>query len=254
MNNSELPPVPKPVSDVPTPAPESPKTTITPSMKVSFVIFLIVVSILSGYIIRDQKLEDGIREDDISRIDNQKRMEGIENEEVKDQDTQIASYQYLRPLEQTPSFDGVAEWFNSPGMTVEELKGKPALLLFCSPTLDDSFCSAVVPYVKDWAATYADQGLVTIWIHTPYTPRDHNVSFEEFRNRSVRFNQKYGFTFPVAYDGNAILRDTFKIQAYPDFILMDKESKLYRPTNLPATGKIANYENYELPVKEIVGL
>jgi thiol-disulfide isomerase/thioredoxin len=64
-----------------------------------------------------------------------------------------------------PSFEGATGWLNSPALTADSLRGKVVLVNFWTYTCINWLRQ--LPYVRAWAAKYADHGLVVIGVHTP---------------------------------------------------------------------------------------
>jgi thiol-disulfide isomerase/thioredoxin len=64
-----------------------------------------------------------------------------------------------------PSLDGATEWLNSPPLSASELRGKVTLFDFCTYTCINWI--RTLPYIRAWAETYQDHGLVMIGVHTP---------------------------------------------------------------------------------------
>jgi cytochrome c biogenesis protein CcdA len=64
-----------------------------------------------------------------------------------------------------PPLDGAVQWFNSPALTREGLRGKVVLIDFWTYSCIN--CLRAIPYVDAWARKYKDSGLVVIGVHTP---------------------------------------------------------------------------------------
>ena len=87
----------------------------------------------------------------------------------------------------------VAQWFNSPPLALEDLRGKVVLVRwFMDPAC--SFCSGTAPTLRALHERYADQGLVVIGMyhHKAKTPLDP-VEVEGWVKH-------FGYQFPVAID------------------------------------------------------
>src|SRR5262245_20603494 len=70
------------------------------------------------------------------------------------------------PVEgQLPSLSRATAWLNSAPLTAEGLRGKVVLVDFWTYTCIN--WRRTMPYLRAWAAKYADQGLVIIGVHTP---------------------------------------------------------------------------------------
>ena len=64
-----------------------------------------------------------------------------------------------------PSLEGASGWLNSGPLTPAGLRGRIVAVDFCTYTCINWIRS--LPYVRAWAETYLDQGLVVIGVHTP---------------------------------------------------------------------------------------
>ena len=64
-----------------------------------------------------------------------------------------------------PEFKGIANWINSPPLTMEELQGQVVLVDFWTYTCPN--CIRAMPHLKDWHAKYASKGLVIVGVHSP---------------------------------------------------------------------------------------
>jgi thiol-disulfide isomerase/thioredoxin len=67
----------------------------------------------------------------------------------------------------TPAADisGTGPWFNSPPLSLAQLKGRVVLVEFWTHGCTN--CRNVEPYINQWHERYADQGLVIVGVHTP---------------------------------------------------------------------------------------
>jgi peroxiredoxin len=87
----------------------------------------------------------------------------------------------------------VSQWFNSPPLALEQLRGKVVLVRwFTDPSCP--FCSATAPTLRALHERYADRGLAVIGMyhHKEPTPLDP-VEVEGWVKH-------YGYRFPVAID------------------------------------------------------
>ncbi len=153
---------------------------------------------------------------------------------------------FLEDKGPAPSLDSITDWLNSSPVSIN---GKSTLLVFCTPTLDGSFCSAVVPFLKQWDSKYRDKGLSIIWINTPYSAHRYDAS--TYRNASVDFMQKYSLSFPVGQDPTGILKDAYEIAGWPDLIFIDSNGIRYQAQNVPLKG-LANYSGYEESIMQLL--
>ncbi len=117
-----------------------------------------------------------------------------------------------------PSLDGAVQWLNSPALNNEALKGKVVLIDFW--TYDCINCQHTVPYVKDWAQKYANDGLVVIGVHTP------EYGYERIIDNVKDQVQKLGITYPVAIDNNYTIWRNFNNQYWPAHYLIDAKGQV----------------------------
>ena len=64
-----------------------------------------------------------------------------------------------------PELKGIRAWINSEPLTIKELRGKVVLVDFWTYSCVN--CIRTFPYLREWNAKYADDGLVIIGVHTP---------------------------------------------------------------------------------------
>lgn len=117
-----------------------------------------------------------------------------------------------------PSLDGAVQWLNSPALNREALKGKVVLIDFW--TYDCINCQHTVPYVKDWAQKYANDGLVVIGVHTP------EYGYERIIDNVKDQVKKLGITYPVAIDNNYAIWRNFNNQYWPAHYLIDAKGQV----------------------------
>ena len=117
-----------------------------------------------------------------------------------------------------PDFTGIANWINSPPLSMQQLRGKVVLVDFW--TYDCINCQHVLPYVKGWHQKYKDQGLVVVGVHTP------EYGFERNLNNLKTAVQRNGITFPVAQDNRYATWTAYNNQFWPAFYLVDKKGEV----------------------------
>src|SRR5829696_2133893 len=64
-----------------------------------------------------------------------------------------------------PPFEGATGWLNSEPLRPEGLRGRVVAVQFWTYTCVNWL--RTLPYVREWAAKYQDQGLTVIGVHTP---------------------------------------------------------------------------------------
>ncbi len=236
---------------------------LKPQVIIVICILLMIIFALIGYVVgnkQDKTVIPDVGEIIIDDEDRQKSPDKrpttvpeVTKESRREANDEAKQDTYLWEVGEAPDFNGVTEWINTDPLTISDLNGKPVQLVFCTPTLDNSFCSAVVTPVMEWADEYASEGLVTIWINTPYQIHgDYSSKHNEYRKISLEFIDKYNIDVPIAQDPNSALLKPFTVQAWPDIMYIDKHGTLLKPANLPPAG-FAKYDSYELSLKEMMG-
>lgn len=91
-----------------------------------------------------------------------------------------------------PEWD-VADWINSPPLTLGDLKGKVVLVRWWTAPYCP-YCKATAPALNEFHARYKDRGLVVVGFY-------HHKEPTPFKLEDVkRAVTRYGFEFPVAVD------------------------------------------------------
>ena len=117
-----------------------------------------------------------------------------------------------------PSLGGVTGWLNSPPLTPAGLRVNVVVVNFWTYTCINWLRQ--LPYVRAWAAEYADQGLVVIGVHTPEFAFEHNPG--NVRRAVSEMNVAY----PVALDNDyAIWRD-FGNHYWPALYFADAQGRI----------------------------
>ncbi|MEP6765946.1 MAG: redoxin family protein, partial [Gemmatimonadaceae bacterium] len=124
----------------------------------------------------------------------------------------------LPDLGELPSLEGGIGWLNSAPITRESLKGKVTMVEIW--TFACYNCLNALPHVKETAARYKAQGLVTIGVHTPELPR------ERVRENVERAVKDLGVVFPVVLDNNYIIWKAFNNEYWPSVYVIDKKGRI----------------------------
>jgi len=93
-----------------------------------------------------------------------------------------------------PSLGGAIEWLNSRPLTAVGLRGNVVLISFWTYTCINWLRS--LPYVRAWAETYKDHGLVVIGVHTP------EFAFERNLDNVRRAAKDLRVEYPIAIDSD----------------------------------------------------
>jgi thiol-disulfide isomerase/thioredoxin len=117
-----------------------------------------------------------------------------------------------------PSLDGATEWLNSPPLSASELRGKVVLFDFCTYTCINWI--RTLPYIRAWAETYEDHGLVMVGVHTP------EFSFEKDLENVREALRQMRVTYPVAVDSDHAIWEAFANQYWPALYFVDAEGRI----------------------------
>jgi thiol-disulfide isomerase/thioredoxin len=108
---------------------------------------------------------------------------------------------------------GATDWLNSAPLTASALRGKVVLVDFWTYTCVNWL--RTLPYVRAWAAQYANRGLVVIGVHTP------EFSFEEDLGNVRHLTKTFGIEYPVAVDNNRAIWRGFANLYWPALYFVD---------------------------------
>jgi len=117
-----------------------------------------------------------------------------------------------------PSLSGATGWLNAQSLSLAELRGKIVLIDFWTYTCIN--WRRTLPYIRDWASKYKDQGLVVIGVHTP------EFSFEQNLENVSRSVKEMNIGYPVATDNNFEIWRSFQNEYWPALYLIDAKGQL----------------------------
>lgn len=117
-----------------------------------------------------------------------------------------------------PSLSGATSWINTKPLTPGDLHGKVVLIDFWTYTCIN--WRRTLPYVREWASKYKDQGLIVIGVHTP------EFSFEQKSENVSRAIKKMNIGYPVAMDNNFEIWQSFENQYWPALYLIDAKGQI----------------------------
>ena len=117
-----------------------------------------------------------------------------------------------------PSFEGAAQWLNSPPLTPAGLRGKVVLVGFWTYTCVNWLRQ--LPYLRAWAEKYADHGLVLVGVHTP------EFTFERDLDNVLRAVADSGIDYPVAVDNDYGVWTAFANHYWPALYFADAQGRL----------------------------
>lgn len=105
-------------------------------------------------------------------------------------------------------------WINSAPLKISGLRGKVILVEFW--TFECWNCHNVEPYIKQWHARYAAQGLQTITVHAPEFDRERDAD-------NVRaYVKRAGIQYPVVLDNDFANWNRYQNRFWPTIYLIDK--------------------------------
>ena len=114
-----------------------------------------------------------------------------------------------------PEFVGIAEWINSPPLTIEELRGNVVIVEFW--TYGCIHCLKTIPYLKKWNLQYGDLGLTIVGVHTPEFEAQTDLASVQ---KAVK---ELGIDYAVAVDNKRQTWDAYHNQVWPSLYLLDKK-------------------------------
>jgi thiol-disulfide isomerase/thioredoxin len=117
-----------------------------------------------------------------------------------------------------PEFSGIDQWLNSPPLTMAGLRGKVVLIDFWTYACIN--CLRTLPHINRWAATYRDQGLVVVGVHTPEFP------FERSTSNLQTAMKRFGVKHPVAQDNSYRTWKAYNNKYWPATYLVDAAGRI----------------------------
>jgi thiol-disulfide isomerase/thioredoxin len=126
----------------------------------------------------------------------------------------------LIPARNAPRAPALAEgaWINSEPLRIEGLRGRVVLVDFW--TYGCYNCRNTLPALKSWDATYREQGLTIIGVHTPEFDREKELDNVRDQVRSL------GLRYAVVTDNNGESWNAYSIQAWPTVVILDKQGRI----------------------------
>ena len=153
---------------------------------------------------------------------------------------QVQPFRSDLPIEASaPSLNGAVEWLNSPPLTTEELRGKVVLIDFWTYSCIN--CIRTGPYVRAWAETYKDQGLVVIGVHAP------EFAFEKKIDNVRKAIDDFKIGYPVAIDNDYKIWRAFENSYWPAQYLIDAKGQI----RYHHFGE-GNYRQYERAIQDLL--
>jgi thiol-disulfide isomerase/thioredoxin len=123
------------------------------------------------------------------------------------------------PVEgQLSSFAGATGWLNTDPLTPEGLRGRVVLVDFWTYTCVNWL--RTLPYVRAWAAKYADAGLTVVGVHTPEFDFEHDVDNIIAQAGAMRV------TYPIAVDSDYGVWRAFDNHYWPAVYIADAQGRI----------------------------
>ena len=117
--------------------------------------------------------------------------------------------------QRAPDFIAGGEWINSGPLSMEELRGKVVLVDFWTYTCVN--CIRTFPFLKEWHAKYADDGLVIVGVHSP------EFDFEKLYDNVVASAEEFGLEYAIVQDNDFDTWRAYDNRFWPAKYLIDKE-------------------------------
>jgi thiol-disulfide isomerase/thioredoxin len=146
-----------------------------------------------------------------------------------------ASPSALAPLDQA------AVWLNSEPLTADALRGRVVLVDFWTYSCVNWL--RTLPYVRAWAETYADQGLLVVGVHAP------EFGFERDLDNVRRAVTDLGVGYPVVIDNDFAIWRSFENHYWPALYLVDRDGRV----RFHHFGEEA-YEEIERAIQQLLGV
>jgi thiol-disulfide isomerase/thioredoxin len=117
-----------------------------------------------------------------------------------------------------PPFEGATGWLNSEPLTPEGLRGRLVAVQFWTYTCVNWL--RTLPYVREWAQKYHDQGLSVIGVHTPEFGFERNVDNVIAAAKDMRVD------YPIALDSNYAVWGAFANHFWPALYIADEQGQI----------------------------
>lgn len=124
-----------------------------------------------------------------------------------------------------PDFPEGLKWFNSPHLTLKELRSKVVLIDFWTYSCIN--CQRTIPVLRQWWEKYGqspssskDHGLVVIGVHSP------EFEFEKEPKNVQAAIKKYGVNWPVVLDNDHQIWNSYANHYWPAEYLLNASGKI----------------------------
>lgn len=129
-------------------------------------------------------------------------------------DSNVAAADLPSPLN---SLFGRRTWLNGQ-LRGEDVRGKVVLVSFWTYSCIN--CLRALPYIRSWAETYRDRGLVVIGVHTP------EFAFEKDIGNVRGAATALGVSYPVVIDNDFAIWRAFNNNAWPAVYFIDANGRV----------------------------
>jgi thiol-disulfide isomerase/thioredoxin len=118
-----------------------------------------------------------------------------------------------------PELAGATDWLNSKPLTLQDLEGMVVVVDFWTYTCINWI--RTLPYIRAWAETYGEHGLVVVGVHTPEFDVEHDV--DNVRRAVRAMNIEYA----VAIDNDYAIWNAFANQYWPALYIADAQGRIH---------------------------
>jgi len=122
-----------------------------------------------------------------------------------------------------PELEGIAEWVNSPPLTMQALRGRVVLVDFWTYSCIN--CRRTFPFLRALHETYGPRGLTIVGVHSP------EFDFEKLPGNVERAVRSLDVTWPVAMDPDKATWDAYRNRYWPADYVVDTNG-LIRATHI----------------------
>jgi thiol-disulfide isomerase/thioredoxin len=140
-----------------------------------------------------------------------------------------------------PSLAGATGWLNSEPLSADGLRGKVVLVDFWTFTCINWL--RTLGYVRAWAETYRDDGLVVIGAHTPEFWFERDVDNVRWAAQNMKVD------YPIALDSEYEVWEAFANHYWPAIYIGDREGRI-RHHHFGEGG----YEETERAIQQLLGV
>ncbi len=119
---------------------------------------------------------------------------------------------------EAPEFPQGLTWFNSPPLTMKQLRGKVVLIDFWTYSCIN--CQRTLPHLREWWSKYKSYGFILIGVHDP------EFEFEKDPQNLKEAIKNYRVTWPVVADNNYQTWNLYGVHAWPTEFLVNQDGTI----------------------------